>query len=260
MTTSVTTNVPSMKALVTATLVALAVAAVILVAFVLPAEYGIDPLHTGRALGLTDLAGANEAAPATKPAVQPGESRAPSSEPRAAASEARRTFINPVLVPAAPGADAPTVKDVFIPEREKFQFDSREYTLAAGEGMEIKYDMKKGGGLVYSWTASAPLAFEMHGEPDAKPEGKAGTDYYESYLLDDKTGQSESHGTFLAPSTGIHGWFWENKSDKPVTLKLTAAGYFDWITQNRKNKHTGFKPIDVDSLPAHPKLPDEIIK
>jgi hypothetical protein len=41
---------------------------------------------------------------------------------------------------------------------------------------------------------------------------------------------------------------------------LTAAGYFDWITQNRKNKHTGFKPIDIDSLPAHPKLPDEIIK
>ena len=250
-------NVPSVRQLVTATLAALAVAAAILLAFVLPAEYGIDPLHTGRALGLTDLAGANVAT-AAKP--EPVASRGPGNEPRATNDEPRRTSLNPVLVPAAPGADAPTVKDVFSPERENFQFDSREYTLAAGEGMEVKYDMKKGAGLVYSWTASAPLAFEMHGEPDVKPEGKGGTDYYESYLLDDKAGKTESHGTFLAPSTGIHGWFWENKSDKPVTLKLSAAGYFDWITQNRKNKHTAFKPIDLGALPSHPTLPDEVIK
>jgi hypothetical protein len=248
------TNVPSIKALLTATVVALVVAGAILVAFVLPAEYGIDPLHTGRALGLTALSNANQAAEA-RPAIAPQ-----TPEPRTANAESRPTSINPVLVPAAPGADAPTVKDVFIPERENFKFDSREYTLSAGEGMEVKYDMKKGAGLVYSWTASAPVAFEMHGEPDVKPDGKGGTDYYESYLLDDKAGKAESHGTFLAPSTGIHGWFWENKSDKPVTLKLEAAGYFDWITQNRKNKHTAFKPIDVDTLPSHPKLPDEPIK
>lgn len=152
------------------------------------------------------------------------------------------------------------MKDVFIPERRGWQFDSREYTLGEAEGMEIKYNMRKGAGLLYSWTASAPLAFEMHGEPDVKPAGKGGTDYYESYELDDKTGKSESHGTFLAPSTGIHGWFWENKTGKPVTLKLTSAGYFDWITQNRKNRHTAFKPIESDTLPTHPKLPDEVLK
>jgi len=244
--------VPSLKKLVTATLVAAAVAAVILVTVVLPAEYGIDPLHTGRALGLTELANAS---------AEPARTAEPLPQPKPALNaEPRRTSINPVLVPAAPGADAPTVKDAFIPEKERFQFDSREYTLGAGEGMEIKYDMKKGAGLVYSWTASAPLAFEMHGEPDVKPEGKGGTDYYESYLLDDKTGKSESHGTFLAPSTGIHGWFWENKTGKPVTLKIVSAGYFDWITQNRKDKHTAFKPIDIETLPSHPKLPDEVVK
>ena len=223
-------TVPSIKALVTATVVALLVAAAILVAFVLPAEYGIDKLGIGRALGLTDLANATS-----------------SQAPAGAAAQ-------PVSV------DAPTIKGVFVAEREKFKFDSREYTLAPGEGMELKYNMKKGAGLVYSWTTSAPVLFEFHGEPDVKPAGKEGTDYYESYELNDKTGKTESHGTFHAPSTGIHGWFWENKSDKPVTLKLTSAGYFDWIMQNRKDKHTAFKPIDVDSLPAHPKLPDEPIK
>lgn len=250
MSTDVRAEVPSLKTLVTATLVALAVAGVILVTVVLPAEYNIDPLGTGRALGLTELANAS-AEPARTPNPSGPEPPAPSPDPS-------RTFINPVLVPAASGA--PTVKDVFIPERRGWQFDSREYTLGEAEGMEIKYNMRKGAGLLYSWTASAPLAFEMHGEPDVKPAGKGGTDYYESYELDDKTGKSESHGTFLAPSTGIHGWFWENKTGKPVTLKLTSAGYFDWITQNRKNRHTAFKPIESDTLPTHPKLPDEVLK
>jgi hypothetical protein len=245
-------DVPSLGKLLTATAIAFVAAAAILVAFVLPAEYGIDPLHTGRALGLTELANATAEPPRTSPNL-PEPPRTPSNP-----AEPRATSINPVLVPAAKGA--PTVKDTFIPERHNFQFDSREYTLEAGEGMEIKYDMKKGAGLVYSWTASAPLAFEMHGEPDVKPAGKEGTDYYESYELDDTTGKSESHGTLLAPSTGIHGWFWENKSGKDVTLKIISAGYFDWITQNRKKKHTAFMPIDPDTLPSHPKVPDQVVK
>ena len=61
----------------------------------------------------------------------------------------------------------------------------------------------------------------------------------------------------MAPSTGIHGWFWENKSDKTVTLKLVSAGFYDWIMQNRKDKHTALKPMDPYALPGHPKIPDE---
>ncbi len=43
-----------------ATASAFAIAVVVLVVAVLPAEYGIDPLGTGRALGLTALAGVSE--------------------------------------------------------------------------------------------------------------------------------------------------------------------------------------------------------
>lgn len=237
-------HLPSLRRLATATVLALLTAVVILAAFVLPAEYGIDPLRTGRALGLTDLASATE--PAAKPTV--------------VTNAAAKTFIiNPTLVPS-PSGGAPTMRDTFIAQPGRFQFDSREITLTPAEGMEIKYDMKKGAGLVYSWTASAPLAYEFHGEPDVKPAGKEGTDYFESYELNDKTGGTEGHGTFVAPSTGIHGWFWENKSDKPVTLKLVSSGFFDWIMQNRKNKHTALKPMDLDSLPHHPAVPDEAVK
>jgi len=254
-TTSPQADVPSVRKLLTATGVALVAAIVILVAFVLPAEYGIDPLGTGRALRLTDLANASEnAAKPARPTVVPAAQNAAAPDTKPAI-----TSINPELVPS-PTGDAPTVKNTFIAERRPFQFDSREYTLAPGEGMEIKYNMRKGAGLTYSWTASATLFYEFHGEPDAKPAGKEGTDYYESYDLDDKKGKTESHGTFLAPSTGIHGWFWENKSDKPVNLKLVSAGFYDWISQNRKDKHTALKAIDAYGLPGHPKVPDEVLK
>jgi hypothetical protein len=257
MTTQQTTlpqaDVPSVKKLLTATAIALVAAIAILIAFVLPAEYGIDPLGTGRALRLTDLANAPE-----KPArpAQPAAASVPGASEPAAAETAT---IDPTLVPS-PTGDAPAVKHTFIAQRRPFQFDSREYTLAPGEGMEIKYNMRKGAGLAYSWTASATLFYEFHGEPDVKPAGKEGTDYYESYDLDDKKGKTESHGTFLAPSTGIHGWFWENKSEKPVNLKLVSAGFYDWISQNRKDKHTALKPMDAYALPSHPKVPDEIMK
>ena len=249
--TTVQPNTPSARSLAIATAVAFVVAGAILVAFVLPAEYGIDPLGTGRAVGLTDLA------KATGEPAKPATAERPT--PASQAAEPAKTVINPVLV-ISPTGEAPTVKDAFISQRDRFQFDAREITLEPSEGLEIKYNMKKGAGLVYSWTTSAPVFFEFHGEPDVKPAGKEGTDYYESYELDDKKGRDQSHGTFVAPSTGIHGWFWENKSDKPVTLKLTSAGFFDWVMQNRKNKHTALKPIDVDTLPRHPKLPDEVVQ
>jgi len=251
-TTSAQIEVPSVRKLLTATGIALVAAIVILIAFVLPAEYGIDPLGTGHALRLTDLANASE---------KPARPAAPTTAETAAAKEAAPeiTSINPQLVPS-PSGEAPTVKNTFIAQRRPFQFDSREYTLAPGEGMEIKYNMRKGAGLAYSWTANATLFYEFHGEPDVKPAGKEGTDYYESYDLDDKKGKTESHGTFLAPSTGIHGWFWENKSDKPITLKLVSAGFYDWISQNRKDKHTPLKPMDAYALPGHPQVPDEVLK
>jgi hypothetical protein len=55
---------PSAKKLAFATGAALAVAALVLVTAVLPAEFGIDPLGTGKALGLLDLYATGEEVPA----------------------------------------------------------------------------------------------------------------------------------------------------------------------------------------------------
>jgi hypothetical protein len=219
---------PSVAKIVTATVAALIVASIILVVAVLPAEYGIDPLHTGKALGLMELANTAEA---KKPA------QVTSADPAS-------TSIAPVVSGETPSG-APRIKGTFIPQKVRYKSDSREIQLAPGEGMEIKYHMPKGGGLVYSWKSSGKVAYEFHGEPDRNSPG-ARIGYYESYDLDDKEGmgKDEFHGTFVAPSEGVQGWFWQNNNDKPVTLNLVSSGFYDWIFQNRDDKETILQPTD----------------
>jgi hypothetical protein len=181
---------PSKKAIAKATGIALAVALVILFTAVLPAEYGIDPLKTGTLLHLTDLAKATESKGESKP-----------------------VGARPVAAPAG----------IYTAQPGIFKTDSEDLSLMPGEGVEIKYHMQKGAGMVYAWKATGPVAFEFHGEPDNKPN----KDYFESYELNDQSGSDHSYGSFTAPSTGIHGWFWENKGKKEVQIHLVTAGFYD---------------------------------
>ncbi|HTC31840.1 MAG TPA: hypothetical protein VK724_00635 [Bryobacteraceae bacterium] len=182
---------PSKKAIAKATGIALAVALLLLFTAVLPAEYGIDPLKTGKALHLTDLAKATESKAESKPAVG----------------------ARPVAAPAG----------IYTAQPGIFKTDSEDLSLMPGEGVEIKYHMQKGAGMLYSWKATGPVAFEFHGEPDNKPN----KDYFESYELNDKAGADHANGSFTAPSTGIHGWFWENKGKKEVEIHLVTTGFYD---------------------------------
>jgi hypothetical protein len=181
---------PSKQAIAKATGIALAVALAILFTAVLPAEYGIDPLKTGKLLHLTDLAKATESKAESKP-----------------------VGARPVAAPAG----------IYITQPGIFKTDSEDLSLMPGEGVEIKYHMQKGAGMLYSWKATVPVAFEFHGEPDNKPN----KDYFESYELNDQAGSYHSNGSFTAPSTGIHGWFWENKGKKEVQIHLVTAGFYD---------------------------------
>jgi len=212
------TEDPSKQKVLQAAVVALLVAIAILFTVVLPAEYGVDPLGTGAALGLTGLA-ATGAVEAPIPAAT-----------------------SPTSV--AEGTSVSVIKGVFVPQPSGYKVDSREIKLESGEGMEIKYYLPQGAGMVYSWTSNEKLFSEFHAEPDTKPAG-ASEDYYESYEKDDQAGKTESHGTFTAPSSGIHGWFWENQSGAPATIKLFTAGFYESIIEYRDG---GKKMI----LPAEP--------
>jgi hypothetical protein len=101
-----------------------------------------------------------------------------------------------------------------------YKVDRHQITLRPKEGIEYKYQMEKGTTMVYSWkTSGGKVNHEFHGEPEGAQRG-----YADTYLKEDAV--DHSHGTFLAPSTGIHGWFWENVGEQDVTVHITAAGFF----------------------------------
>ena len=211
-----------------AVVVALVVAGVVLVTAILPAEYNIDPLGTGKALGLTELAEAEEA-PATAAAAPPAAGQAPVNNTPLLKGEVRTP---PVL--DGWNKDQPGV----------YRADSRVFSIAPGEGMEFKYLMQKGAGMVYVWNATGVVQYEFHGEPEGSPKGT-----YESYSKDDKVGKQWGAGNFVAPSNGIHGWYWKNTTASPVSVRLTSSGFYTGAREFVKGGPFDHKMEDVKIEP-----------
>ncbi|HUQ86594.1 MAG TPA: hypothetical protein VM096_03485 [Vicinamibacterales bacterium] len=186
--------VPSARTLAITTAIALAVAIAILMTIVLPAEYGIDPLGTGDALGLTVM---------SKPARQK-----PVALPQG--SELKPTQAGPVSQYSAP-----------------FKVDQVQFTLSAYDYVEYKYQLMQGAQMTFSWRASEPVINDFHGEVDADP------DKVQSF---DSSNWQDAHGTFTAPFNGIHGWYWENPTGKPVTVTLHTSGFYASAIEFRSDK------------------------
>jgi hypothetical protein len=195
MNTFIEKTIPGKATLYKATAVAALVAAIITTAFILPAEYGIDPTGIGKMAGLTAIAEA-------------GAEDAPMQE----------------VLPAAPTADGNLLAGASLSpvSKQESALSSKtlELTLAPGKGAELKAKMQKGQSIVFSWTSNGqPLLVDMHGE-----EVNAKADEYTSYWLE--RAQSAGSGNFVAPFDGTHGWYWKNKGTEPVTVTVTIHGFF----------------------------------
>lgn len=117
-----------------------------------------------------------------------------------------------------------------------FKRQSIQITLAPKEGMEYKYRLDKGAGMLYSWTSTGEVHWELHSQPDEAARG-----YAEFFDTDDGNG---SHGVYNAPFPGIHGWWWENQSDRRVTIALTTAGFYTETHEFRKGVPVKVTKID----------------
>ena len=187
-----------------ASVVAAAIAALILIVAVLPAEYGIDPLGTGRALGLLNLAATNAAPPTI--VARPGGPISPRSSP--------------------------------------YKVDAIEFALIPTGSVEYKYHLDQGATMLYSWKASAPVVFDMHTEPAGKP--KEASDSFEAGQAD------QGHGSYTAPYAGIHGWYWQNTTDAPVTIRLTSAGFYTAAKMFDETGASTDMPVTDPPPPATP--------
>lgn len=144
--------------------------------------------------------------------------------------------------PPADGAKADTPKeaplklgfDTQMPG--PFKRDTVTFKLGPYEGREYVYRLDKGAGMVYSWKATAKVKYDFHGQPDGSP-----ADYAETFV---KGEAAESHGVFLSPAPGIHGWFWENPGIDDVTVTLTSSGFYTAATEYGADGKTEHKLRD----------------
>lgn len=223
------TDLPSTRRLLRATAIAVALAAVLLVTTVLPAEFGIDPTGLGARLGLDALAQTTGEAPAT-------------AGPPAAAVEAA-AFASTTAPPAPPPLDITSPAGAGNAEEaakalqafgaspgqtfnaaaarqrlSTYRPETMTVTLAPGKGVEIKAPMNNGDGMVFRWRSSAPVAVDMHGDRTG-----AAQDVYTSYWIE--AAQAQGSGNFTAPFDGNHGWYWVNRGATPATITLEVAGF-----------------------------------
>lgn len=158
--------------------------AAIAVLFVLPAETGWDPTGVGAATGLVKIANPDN------PELERGMARMESQEV--------------LLLSDTPPAAEPGVTDVW------------EYELGPYESIEFKYTIPEHARVAFRWASSAPLNYDMHSHPF-----DGGTEMTESFSISES---ALMQGVYIAPFTGIHGWYWQNRSTDNVIVRLEASG------------------------------------
>ena len=112
--------------------------------------------------------------------------------------------------------------NVLSAEGGEFRSDYVEFPLSPFESIEYKYRLEAGQAMLYSWQAEGEVVFDFHSEEE-------GTDPEDAISF--SVGRAAAqHGSYVAPYTGIHGWFWENRGQQEVTVRLKTTGYFSEST------------------------------
>jgi hypothetical protein len=192
-----------------ATLIAVIIGGLLLVVAVLPAEYGIDPTGAGKVLGFSRL-------------------YVPENNDIKSTSTISATSLRPLIklekAGSGPTVTRPAAADNPAPEEQlATREDERKVIVPAGKGIEFKIQMLKYGTLKYEWTTANNeiLYFDFHGE--VQQEKEVQEVYFESYTI---SNSNNVVGTFLAPYTGKHGWFFRNKSPEDIVVNFRLKGQY----------------------------------
>lgn len=200
-------ELPTSAQLLKSTAIAIVSAAAILVAVVLPSEYGIDPTGAGRMLGLAEMGEIKTqlAAEAEADRLRDAQNAVPAPATLQQGSSLLDRILSEFLVATAHAQEA--------------RADEMSVMLAPGEGAEIKLVMVKGAQANYSWTANgAVVNFDTHGDGGG-----------ENISYEKGRGVAEDEGVLEAAFDGNHGWFWRNRTDADVTVTLKTNGAYSDI-------------------------------
>lgn len=204
--------------MIVATLGALALAALIVLGAILPAEFNRDPLGVGRLSGLSRL-------------WAPEDRQVDVSRGAARAREYEAPFRSDV---------------VEIPLGD---------FLAGAERSELEYKvrMKKDATLIYAWEVIGTreprdFHFDQHGHttPGAGQPMSVAT-YRQAFGL-------KQQGALTAPFDGIQGWQFSNSSERPVVVRLRLAGFYELIPAGQPGNEAGIV-ANVPAAQARPTAP-----
>jgi hypothetical protein len=100
--------------------------------------------------------------------------------------------------------------------KESLHADEVNYTLAPGEGIEVKLVMDEGAVTDFEWSANgALLNHDTHGDGSEQ-----NISYEKGRSVPGQTGQ------LTAAFSGNHGWFWRNRTNDPVVVTLRTRGAY----------------------------------
>ena len=133
------------------------------------------------------------------------------------------------------------------PQPADYKVDTRQFGLLPYGGyVEYKYQLEAGAAMLYTWKATGEVNFDFHTEPAGKPP--SASDSFERGTA------SEGRGSYTAPYAGIHGWFWENAGETPVTVTVTTAGFYTAAKEFREDGTTVEHPVQ-DFVPPPAESP-----
>ena len=168
-------------------------AAALLVAAVLPAEYGIDPFGIGKLTGINNL------------------------------NEKKAQNVESVLL-----TRDEITEGIGFAQDKPFKTETLRIDLEDIGELEHKLIMKKGETIVFSWevegeTPNKGVYFDFHGHPPTAntkfPQGSA-----QSFI---KGEQPSGHGSLTAPFDGYFGWYFLNIEERPIAINIEVSGFWD---------------------------------
>ncbi|KAA3616315.1 MAG: transmembrane anchor protein [Calditrichaeota bacterium] len=185
---STNSELPSAVKLLKSTVLAIVIAGVILVTTVLPAEYGIDPSGIGEMLGLKRM----------------GDIKTELAQERIAAESDKNAKVEQMSI-----AQSDAKPTNYISQKGEIKI-----ALKANEGRELKVFMKKGDQISYEWsTDGEAVYFSAH------------TDSGEEFTYSEGS-KNEDKGILKAFCDGRHGWWYKNRTQKPMVLTLKIEGKY----------------------------------
>lgn len=206
------------RRLLSATVATLALAVLVVLAFVLPAEYGRDPLGVGRLTGVARL-------------------WAPADETIDA------------------GAGAPLAREYEQALRSDVVEIPLGGFLSGAQNSELEYKvrMRQGASLVYAWEVTGAadareFRFDQHGHttPAAGQPMQVVTFRQGSGL--------RQQGAITAPFDGIQGWQFSNAGDGPVVVRLRLSGFYDLVPAGQPGNEASVV-ANVPAAQARPNAP-----